>query len=204
MSASTPEVVTGPVANAATAALLPADLRQAIRRLDWRFLLPNPALGRVACLGRVQGSLAEALRATGAAPTFIAGPLTDAHRAAFDTVVAVNPAPESLAVAADLLRPGGWLYAEFTGGAARAGRMARQVRGMGFGEVQRHWHWPDFERGTRILPLDDGGALVYALLKGQRGATGAVLAALLRGVQRAGALRWAARHVSLTARREGP
>lgn len=203
MSAPAPEVVADAVANAGVA-LPPADLRQAIRRLDWRFLLPDPALGRVACLGRAEGSLAEALRATGTAPTFIAGPLADAHRAAFDTVVVANPSRESLAAAADLLRPGGWLYAELTGGAGRARRIARQARGMGFADVQRHWHWPDFERGTRILPLDNGGALAYALLKGRRGVAGAALAALLRGAQRAGALRWAARHVSLTARREGP
>ncbi|MEP0762273.1 MAG: hypothetical protein HRF48_05990, partial [Chloroflexota bacterium] len=61
MSAPAPEVVADAVANA-VAALPPADLRQAIRRLDWRFLLPDPALGRVACLGRAEGSLAEALR----------------------------------------------------------------------------------------------------------------------------------------------
>ena len=194
MSAPAPEVDVTAVTGAAS-----AGLRQAIRRLDWRFLLPDPALGRVACLGRAEGSLAEALRASGLAPTIIAGPLADAHRAAFDTVVAANPSRELLIAAADLLRPGGWLYAEVSG-AGRAGRMARLAQGMGFGEVQRHWHWPDFERGTRILPLDDGGALVYALLKGRRGAAGA---ALVRGAQRVGAHHWAARHVSLTARREG-
>ncbi|MCZ7539847.1 MAG: hypothetical protein M5U29_08055 [Anaerolineae bacterium] len=202
MSAPAPEVDADAVANAVVATP-PADLRQAIRRLDWRFLLPDPALGRVACLGRAEGSLAEALRASGAALTVIAGPIAEGDRAAFDTVVAANPSRELLIAAADLLRPGGWLYAEVSG-AGRAGRMARLAQGMGFGEVQRHWHWPDFERGTRILPLDDGGALVYALLKGRRGAAGAALAALLRTLHRLGAHHWAARHVSLTARREGP
>lgn len=198
MSAPAPEVVVEAVAE-----MPPAGLRQTIRRLDWRFLLPDPALGRVAYLGPASDSLAAALRASGAALTVITGPLADADRAAFDTVVAVDPLRESLAAAADLLCPGGWLYAEVSGGAGRAGRIATGARGVGFGEAQLHWHWPDFARGTRILPLDDGGALVYALLKGRRDAAGMPLAALVRGLQRAGALRWAARHVSLTARREG-
>jgi SAM-dependent methyltransferase len=180
-----------------------AELRRAVRRLDWRFLLPNATLGRVAYLGPADGSLVDALRASGAALLVTAPPVADADRAAFDTVVAVNPSDQALAAAADLLRTGGWLYAEVSGRAGHAGRIAAQARGAGFGEVQRHWHWPDFERGTRILPLDDGGALVYALVKGRRGAAGTALAALVRGLQRVGALGWAARCVSLTAQREG-
>ena len=180
-----------------------ADLRLAIRRLDWRFLLPDPRLGRVAYLGPAGGSLADALRASGAALLVTAPPVADADRAAFDTVVAVSPSGQALAAAADLLRTDGWLYAEVPGRLGNAGRIAAQAHGAGFGEVQRHWHWPDFERGTRILPLDDGGALVYALVKGRRGAAGMALAALVRGLQRVGALGWAARYVSLTAQREG-
>jgi len=117
MSASAPEVVVEAVAE-----MPPAGLRQTIRRLDWRFLLPDPALGRVAYLGPASDSLAAALRASGAALAVITGPLADADRAAFDTVVAVDPLRESLAAAADLLCPGGWLYAEVSGGAGRSRR----------------------------------------------------------------------------------
>lgn len=42
--------------------LTPDMLLQASRRVDWRFLLPNPALGRVAYVGPVDSEHAASLR----------------------------------------------------------------------------------------------------------------------------------------------
>jgi hypothetical protein len=168
----------------------------AIRRLDWRFLLPDPALGRVVYVGRGESDLLVALRIAGLDVTALTGETAGAAGASFATAVMVNPSPRDRALAAALLRPGGWLYAEVSGARA-ARRLAKHLSGAGFGSVQLHWHWPDFARCTRILPLDDAGALVYGLLKGRGGAQGKAVAWLARS----GALRWLARPVSVVARR---
>lgn len=171
-----------------------AEVLNAIRRLDWRFLLPDPALGRVLVVGEVGGDLLAALRTGGVTVTM--GEAVGAESALFDTAVAVNPSPRALAMAAALLRSGGWLYAEMNGGRA-ARRLAKQLPQMGFVSVRRHWHWPDFARCTRILPLDDAGALVYGLLKGQGGARSKTVTLLARG----GVFLWLARPVSVVAQR---
>src|ERR1044071_531014 len=52
----------------AKGAPLDADvLLQASRRVDWRFLLPDPNLGRVAYFGPARGALLESLRLFSAA-----------------------------------------------------------------------------------------------------------------------------------------
>ncbi len=184
------------IAPAPIFALLRAEALHAIRRLDWRFLLPDPTLGSVIYVGVGTGDLLTALRASGLDVTALTGEASGTAGASFDTAVMVNPSLREVALAATLLRPGGWLYAEVNGARA-ARRLARQLSGAGFGSVQLHWHWPDFARCTRILPLDDAGALVYGLLKGQGGARGRALAPLARG----GALLWLARAISVVAQR---
>lgn len=173
-----------------------AETLHAIRRLDWRFLLPDPALGSVIYLGEGESDLLTALRAAGLDVTALTGEASGAAGASFATAAMVNPSPREVALAATLLRPGGWLYAEVNGAHA-ARRLVGYLSGAGFASVQLHWHWPDFARCTRILPLDDAGALAYALLKGQSGAKGHVLAWLTRS----GALRWLARSISVVAQR---
>jgi len=169
----------------------------AIRRLDWRFLLPDPSLGRVVYLGAAESSLLEALRVAGLSVTAVTDEIAQSGRVSFDTAVAVAPSPDDLALAATLLRPGGWLYAEVSGSPGAARRTAMLLRRAGFGAIQRHWHWPDFARCTRILPLDDAGALVYGLGNGR----GRIAALMVRGLAGSGVLPWLARSVSLVAQR---
>lgn len=183
-----------------TVAEAPPDVLNRIRRLDWRFLLPDPSLGRVVYLGAAESGLLAALQASGVPVTVLAGDGDDHERASFDTAVVARPTPHDLAAAAELLRPGGWLYAELRGSPGAARRIADPLRRLGFAAAQRHWHWPDFERCTRILPLDDVGALTYGLVKGQGGAR----AVLLRGLIRSGVLPWLARSVSVVAERSAP
>jgi len=175
----------------------------AIRRLDWRFLLPDPSLGRVIYLGQAQSDLLTALRASAVALT-VADSAVPGQGATFDTAVLVNPSPHDLLMAAALLRPGGWLYAEVKGAPGAARRLARRLPQAGFAAVQQHWHWPDFVRCTRILPLADAGALTFGLLKGRGGAQGRALALLVGGLARSGALLWLARSISLVAQRAAP
>jgi hypothetical protein len=159
-------------------------LLQISRRVDWRFLLPQPNLGRVAYLGPADGSLLAALQLFSESLTVI-----DSSRSTsvgqFEVVVVAEPSADRLAQAADRLCPGGWLYVEAFGPAHPrqlkaylTGQFKRQswplltpancaavLTRLALTDVQTHWHWPDFETCTQITPLDEP-ALAYSL--GQR------------------------------------
>ena len=137
------------------------------RRLDWRFLLPRPDLGRVAYLGRDDGELQAALtRLADLTTVAVEGDRTTvADRSTFDVVVLSRPTAEECASAMSLLRPGGWLYAEIDSrfgmrkGPRRSVRSlpaaVRTLRELGFTEIAAFWHWPDFATCTHIVPLGD-------------------------------------------------
>jgi hypothetical protein len=196
-------------------------LLQASRRLDWRFLLPDPNLGRVAYLGPAQGELVEALRLFSASLTVIELPLhpsppnppkggilappSGGLGGPYDVVMAHEPAGEMLPGLARLVRPGGFLYIEAHGllGLVRqkwplSGLPARRwrtpagyavaLKGLGCDPVQIHWHWPDFESCTKIIPLHDQGALLFALGAGGNDMLGRLKRTLGRGVVRSGLL----------------
>jgi aminoglycoside phosphotransferase len=134
------------------------ELLASARRLDWRFLLPDPELGRVVCVGDADDALVDALRRFSASLEVepVVGP-----PGSFDVAVAVDPSAAQLAEAARLLRPGGWLYAEL--GRARRRRTLRALAPLGFGGVALHGHWPDIASATEIVPLADRHALRLAL-----------------------------------------
>lgn len=170
----------------AQAATTPADQ---VRRLDWRFLLPDPRLGRVAFLGPEQNTLLGALRAH-AADTVTAsharvatstGDLTER----FDTCVLQFVEEADIQNAARLLAPGGWLYWEITrpNRLAAAWRALRRAgndearlgsldapRGVleraGFHTIAAFWHYPDFESSRWIVPLDESAGVEYFLRNG--------------------------------------
>jgi hypothetical protein len=129
---------------------------EAVRRLDWRFLLPDPALGRVAFALPGDDGLHRALREVSG--TLLAGtPRQLRAQPAADLTVLSGTSPELLAEAAALVPAGGWLYLELPKRAAMRG-LVRRSRGTlaaaGFDTVRPHWHWPSFEAGRRIVPLD--------------------------------------------------
>lgn len=221
-------------------------LLQASRRVDWRFLLPDPNLGRVAYLGTAQGELVEALRLFSASLTVIElllhlpGPPSPPEGGArippsgglggpYDVVVAHEPASEALPGLAELVRPGGFLYLEAYGlfGLVRQQRRlsglpatrwrtpagcAVALKRLGFGPVQIYWHWPDFESCTKIIPLHDQGALLFALGAGgpirsapgifDNDMSGRLKRALGRGLVRSGLLARLVPCFSLVAQRD--
>jgi hypothetical protein len=148
-------------------------LLQASRRLDWRFLLPEPELGRVACVGVDDPDLAESLRLFGSEATMLEAGRPWEELAPHDVVVLRNPAGAELAAAVPLLRPGGWMYVEVDGAGARrlpGGRRtargyAAALRRLGLVEVQGHLHWPDFRSCGVIVPLGDALAVRLALAR---------------------------------------
>lgn len=150
------------------------DLLALARRLDWRFLLPDPALNRVAHAGAVDGELLRALR-------HFSRELTPDPRPDCDLVVLVNPSMDTFrrAIGAapafylelhrprPLLRLAGRPPGAFLGAAAAAGFLAAA-----------YWHYPSFETANRILPLAPSAPLLHALAKGR---TGVATRAMLRG-----------------------
>ncbi len=92
----------------------------------------------------------------------------------------MQPSREALRGAAELLKPGGFLYIEAKGLLwPKHWRLRRRPRAtsprlrhaadyiaalsqLGFGECSAHWHWPNFEACTRLIPLDDPAALMHA------------------------------------------
>lgn len=152
-------------------------LLQASRRVDWRFLLESPDLGRVACIGTHDRELIESLRLF--SDTLTAAP--HAPRAGeaslYDLVVLRNASSEDLKIASSLLRPGGWLYVEVDGtlrgrpGSPRSARgYARVLRRLGLVEIGTYLHWPDFHSCRAIVPLENPAAVRDALARGRRGA----------------------------------
>lgn len=177
-----PQLPSSPAQFSPAASIDAEALLQASRRVDWRFLLPDPNLGRVAYLGTAQGELVEALRLFSASLTVIPlfPSLGGTEGGPYDVVVAHQPASEALPGLTGLVRPGGFLYLEayglfglvrqqrrLSGLAARRWRTpagyAVALKGLGFGQVRIHWHWPDFETCTKVIPLHDQGALLFAL-----------------------------------------
>lgn len=143
------------------------------RRIDWRFLLDDPALGRVVVAGSPDPALVAALEAASTAVGVIgsdASPSPDIGTA--DTVVVAGaPDPSVLRAAVARLRPGGWLVAEpagplaamvggnRTGGPAEPIRTARRLSSAGFDPIRLHWTWPSHGRATAFAGLGDATAV---------------------------------------------
>ena len=84
-------------------------LLQKSRRLDWRFLMPNPDLERVAYLGPENDPLVEALLIFSRSLTRIESTQIPNVKKKFDLVVVKNPSIQVLDLGARLVRPGGHL-----------------------------------------------------------------------------------------------
>jgi hypothetical protein len=119
----------------------------ALRRADWRFLLPEPELGRVAYPAPRDATLVEALREV--SDGVDGAPLT--QLAGYDVVVITGGGRHAVEDAAATAPAGAWLVVELGGPAAlsAAGRLRRQ----GLEHVAAHWLWPDAERCREIVPL---------------------------------------------------
>lgn len=156
-----------------------------LRRLDWRFLLDDPHLGRVACRGPDSGRLVAALRREAESVEELESPPRDEalrSGSGADLVVLRQPDAGDLEDARMSLRDGGRLYcevdrpaglAELVGrpgdpsrdvpaGALLPGDGTELLRASGFADVRLHLHYPDFDRCREIVPLC-GPALSLAL-----------------------------------------
>jgi hypothetical protein len=176
--------------------------RELVRRIDWRFLLPDPRPLHVAILGTDAGSLLQAWGALGIAVTR----LETGEEREFDLVM-LRGAPASAAhVARTALRSGGTIYWEIESRAGlgwnRAASLARRVADLGFADVALHWHRPSFERCLEIVPLQAPAVVECVLRPRTQDAMSRLKRAAARAAWRAGLLPRLVPCVSLLARRE--
>lgn len=169
----------------------PEDLLQASRRVDWRFLLPSPDLGRVAYLAPTDPSLTASLQRFATTFTVLERAQTssrlqrqagDGAAAWYDLVVASNPAYQDLRFVTSLLDKGASLYIEVNGIGERilAGKFTalqrvaqrpllgfpnhyrRALKELGLSTIDIYWFWPNFQAATKIIPYPDRNALMQS------------------------------------------
>ena len=137
---------------------------EATRRADWRFLLPDPDVARVAYLPPQDPELVSALELSGAVVDLRGGLVASENQ---ELVVITTDRPPSVERATGLLRPGGWLYAEVPGWRTRV--WERELRRCGFDEITAHWLWPSARSCSEIVPLEPA-ALRHSLARRDPGA----------------------------------
>jgi hypothetical protein len=155
-----------------------------LRRVDWRFLLPDPRVPRAVCyaagdLAAGVALIADEVRAPGSAPEN-------------DLAVAVDPDDARLREAWGGLAEGGWLYGEWHARFARRANVSRRLRAAGFDRIRCYRPWPSLRQPQVWLPLGTREPLQYFLLRHRR--LPGQLQPLLLGLGRyvaAGLRRWA-------------
>ena len=172
-------------------------LLHAVRRADWRFLLPDARLDSVAYAAPHDPALVRALE-------LVAGrlALTEAdglEPGGADVVVATRAAPHSAARLAAGVRPGGWLYAEARG--AASARWAAALRRAGLEEVDVVWLWPDAARAKEMVVLSDAHAVRHALGRRDPGRRLRIRAWAARALLATGLLRLVVPSVAIVGRR---
>lgn len=148
-------------------ATMPAEAarNRLLRRVDWRFLLPNPWPERSICFSG--GELGEAVAAIshystcGATPALLAAEWHEEQLlGSYDLAVMSDPDAETIATAWAALRPGGVCYGEWSG--LRAGNVRSAQRALqmaGFGELRAYWPWPSGAAPSVWLPLQSKAGL---------------------------------------------
>jgi hypothetical protein len=177
----------------------------AAHEIDWRFLLPDPHLGRIAYFGKRHDHLFAALECFAASvEVFETSEARSTTDLSYDGVVIGPGALDDLAGAARLVRAGGWLYAELPAQPLRrwlnnglpASRRRALLR-LGFVRVETHWHFPDFRSRRAIVPLSDPSALRIAFARGESTLTDRLRSGLARLAAKLRLFESAAQHVSV-------
>jgi len=181
-----------------------------LRRLDWRFLLPDPTLRDVAYIGRTDTTLFAALREfTGSIAVIDPRELsTRQRRRSHDLLVLAAPTIRVLSASSAFVPPAGHLYAEIPRLSRSGGRVvlrhpasyAAALRAVQFTDVSLHWHWRDFDACTAIVPLDEPEAFVHWTAK--RAPHTPAIATIARQLLRTGIVGWAIPSLSVVARKQ--
>lgn len=151
-----------------------------LRRVDWRFLIPETALETVAVVGPVDAPLLAGLEHVAGRVIQLDAESKDAPSATLVVTIGANRA--RLRQALRCLPPGAFLYV----GAGLPGTPARSslreataaIRSAGVVDLHRAWHWPSEPAALEIIPLDDPRAVGLALDRRRSGRTARLKAAL--------------------------
>jgi GT2 family glycosyltransferase len=130
-----------------------AGRNRALRRVDWRVLLPDPRPRVSVCFRR--DALPEALREGIVRTALSVIDHGTEPEGGCDLAVAVMPDQRTLRQAFTCLRAGGACYAEYHGLSASPRAVRRALNAAGFEDVRTYWPWPSAERCIAWIPLDD-------------------------------------------------
>lgn len=130
--------------------------------LDWRFLLPDPSLGRTACVN-VPVGLRDALFYAGTEVVMLDGVPAESDWGSFDVVICCRPSRPPLADAVRLLRANGTAIVRLPGWPVRASSMRQGCRQLGARMLGMYLHYPNFALSRYILPMHDQAAARFAL-----------------------------------------
>ena len=135
------------------------------RRLDWRFLLPDPTLNQVAYTGPSESHLLRALER-------LSREIIRDPRQPADIAVLVDPTlPDFMRS----IRISSRFYVELHRPSVKArlsqfpipGNFLRAAATAGF-TANAYWHYPDFEAATRIIPLSVATPLLSVVAKNRQ------------------------------------
>lgn len=169
-----------------------------LRRLDWRFLLPDPGMGRVSYVGSGQGLLRPAL----AQFARMNGVTIDSHPPAIaDLVVAQDRYDDAVRGAVQQLAPGGTLYWELPRWRHDIRREAARLAAWGLTDVRAQWHHPTFDACELIIPLSGPEPLAAVIGRRLPFLTGRVRMAIARRILRLPRLWSVCPSISLIGRR---
>jgi hypothetical protein len=158
---------------------------QLSRRIDWRFLLPDPRLRHLAYLGPKKGLLLRALQHFSEPFSIISWPDLSDYRpgihSGFDLAIIHSPRPVDLKGIHAILSPGGHLYWEIERSDLRQRLYLRHFRNyvaplanLGFDDIRVCWHRPNFDSCLEIIPLDSNSALRYVFTRQKGNLTGRI------------------------------
>jgi hypothetical protein len=183
------------------------------RRLDWRFLLPNPTLEQVAYFGPARSTLLSSLTQLATKVSIFSVSAAMSVSASqphpqYQVVVVCDPTPQQLKAAVAFVQPGGSLYVEAQGllwpqkwlhprsfvALMQQPRLWQPadycdaLKGWAMREAEAFWFWPDFESCTKIVPLAEPVVLpyVFGTSSRPRGAKARVKAAYKRWLVHSG------------------
>jgi len=130
-----------------------------LRRVDWRFLLPDPGAARTVCFA--SGDLRAAVG-------LVAGELREPGTRESDLAVVADPDDQTLARARTTLRDGGCLYGEWRRPFLTARALTARLRRAGFTDVRCYRPWPSLRATQAWLPVGSPGPRSYFLLHHRR------------------------------------